>query len=110
MINVLTEILFSPLELLISLSFGFALGTGFFLSLWWVVSKGMTSKRPELLFVGSFFIRTGICLLGFYFIADGNWQSLIISLVGFILARSVTKLLIELTNNTHAKAKVKDAT
>jgi F1F0 ATPase subunit 2 len=99
------------LELCISLTFGFALGSVFFLSLWWVVFKGLTSERPALWFVASFFTRVSLCLLGFYFIADGNWLSLVISLVGFMLARPVTKLLIGLTSQgTQTKGRVKDAT
>jgi F1F0 ATPase subunit 2 len=110
MINVLSEIFYSPLELCILLTFGFALGSAFFLSLWWVVFKGLTSERPVLWFVGSFFIRIGLCLLGFYFISNGDWQSLIISLVGFILARPATRLLIELTSHSSLnKARGKDA-
>jgi F1F0 ATPase subunit 2 len=110
MINVFSEIPYSPLDLCISLIFGFELGSVFFLSLWWVVFKGLTSERPVLWFVGSFFIRIGLCLLGFYFITDGNWQSLIISLLGFILARPATRLLIGLTSHsTKNKARIKDA-
>lgn len=111
MINALTEIFHSPLDLCITLMFGFALGCVFFLSLWWVVVKGLTSERPVLWFVGGFFIRISICLLGFYTITDGNWQSLVISLVGFIIARPATKLLIELTSHgDQTKARIKDAT
>ena len=111
MINALTEIFYSPLGLRITLIFGFALGSLFYLSLWWTVFKGMTSERPALWFVCSFFIRIGICLLGFYIIADGNWHSLVISLLGFIVARPVTRLLIELTSNSdQIKARIKDAT
>ena len=110
MINALSEILSSPAELCITLLFGFALGSLFFLSLWWVIFKGLTSGRPALWFVVSFIFRIGICLFGFSFIADGNWQSLVISLVGFILARPATKVLIELTsNNTATKVVAKDA-
>jgi len=100
MINVLSGIPYSPLELCYILIFGFGLGSAFFLSLWWVVFKGLTSERPVLWFVGSFLIRIGLCLLGFYFITDGGWQSLVISLVGFILARPATRLLIELTSHS----------
>ena len=111
MINALTEILNSPWQLCISLLSGFALGSVFFLSLWWVVFKGLSSARPALWFVASFFIRVSLCLLGFYFISDGNWASLVISLVGFIVARPVSKLLIELTSKgTATKARNKNAT
>ena len=111
MINNLSEILNSPLELFITLTSGFALGCVFFLSLWWVIFKGLTSKRPALWFVGSFLIRGSLCLFGFYFISNGNWQSLVISLVGFIVARPITKILIEITSNdSQIKGRVKDAT
>jgi F1F0 ATPase subunit 2 len=111
MINTLTEILYSPIELCITLIFGFTLGCVFFLSLWWTVSKGLTSERPVLWFVTGFFIRIGTCLLGFYFIADGNWQPLVISLIGFIIARPAIKLLIDLRcNHDQTKGRVKDAT
>jgi F1F0 ATPase subunit 2 len=111
MINVLSKILYSPLELCIDLTLGFALGSLFFLSLWWVVFKGLTSKQSALWFVGSFLIRVCLCLFGFYLIAGGNWQSLVFSLVGFILARPATKLLIEITSHSSKiKARVKDAT
>ncbi|WP_339720104.1 ATP synthase subunit I [uncultured Paraglaciecola sp.] len=111
MINALTEILYSPLELCINLLFGFVLGSLFFLSLWWTVFRGLTSERPVMWFVSGFFIRIATALFGFYFIADGHWQPLTISLIGFILARPATKLLIDLTNNnTHTKVKIKNAT
>ena len=108
--NALTEIFQSPLELSLSLIFGFVLGCLFFLSLWWVVFRGLTSKRPALWFVGGFLIRMCVCIFGFYLIADGNWQSLVSSLLGFILARPITKLLIDLTcNDAPTKASMKDA-
>ena len=111
MINALTEILYSPIELCVTLIFGFVLGCVFFMSLWWTVSKGLASERPVTWFVGGFFIRIGTCLLGFYLIADGNWQPLIISLVGFIIARPAIKLLIDLTSKSEqTKVKVKNAT
>lgn len=110
MINALTEIPYSPFQLCSTLIFGFALGSVFFLSLWWVVVKGLKAQRPSLWFVGSFFIRIGICILGFYFIADGNWQTLVISLLGFILARPAISLWVKVTSNSDQnKIRVKDA-
>lgn len=110
MINALTEILYSPLELSIKLMFGFILGCVFFLSLWWVVNKGLTSKRPALWFVGGFFIRMGGCIFGFYLIADGSWQSLVSSLLGFILARPTAKLVLDIVRNDDpTKVNIKDA-
>jgi F1F0 ATPase subunit 2 len=111
MINALIAIPYSPLQLCVYLSSGFALGSAFYLSLWWAVFKGVTSARPALWFVASFFIRVSLCLVGFYFITDGNWASLVFSLFGFIVARPVSKLLIELTSKgTPTKARIKNAT
>jgi hypothetical protein len=56
-------------------------------------------------------MRIGTCLFGFYFIADGNWQPLVISLIGFMIARPAIKLLIDLRcNHDQTKGRVKDAT
>jgi len=68
---------------------GMALGALFFGGLWLTVKKLFTSKIPALLFLGSFIFRTGITLVGFYYIVQGNWQRLIICLIGFVIARYI---------------------
>lgn len=68
---------------------GLFLGTLFFGGLWFTVKKTVTSKMPALLVLGSFIIRVGITLAGFYFIGLGNWKILVICLIGFIIARFV---------------------
>lgn len=68
---------------------GLFLGTLFFGGLWFTVNKTVTSKMPALLVLGSFIIRVGITLAGFYFIGLGNWKILVICLIGFIIARFV---------------------
>ncbi len=68
---------------------GIVLGVIFFGVLWLTVKKSMTSKIPALWVLGSFFFRIGITLLGFYFIAGGNWQRLLVCLGGFIIARFI---------------------
>ncbi len=75
--------------LLVILAFvaGIALGIIFFGGLWVTVKKLVTAKIPALLVFGSFIIRAGIVLLGFYFISFGNWQRLVTCLVGFTAAR-----------------------
>ena len=57
---------------------GIVLGILFFYGLWLTVKKAVLSKLPALWFLGSFLIRTGITLGGFYYIAQGNWQRLLI--------------------------------
>jgi len=66
---------------------GLLLGTIFFGGLWVTVRKLATSKMPALWFLGSFFLRVSITLLGFYYISSGSWQRLLICVAGFITAR-----------------------
>ena len=66
---------------------GFILGIGFFGSLWWTIRRGLTSKRPALLFLTSLLLRINVTLAGFYFIADGLLKLLLVCLIGFIIGR-----------------------
>jgi F1F0 ATPase subunit 2 len=66
---------------------GGLLGAMFFGGLWWTVKKGLSSKRPARLFLGSLLLRTVLALAGFYFVAGGHWQRLLPCLFGFIVAR-----------------------
>ena len=68
---------------------GIVLGILFFGGLWFTVKKAVTAKVPALWIFSSFFLRVSITLVGFYFIGAGNWQRLVVSLVGFIVARFV---------------------
>ena len=70
---------------------GIVLGILFFYGLWLTVKKAVLTKLPALWFLGSFLIRTGITLVGFYYISQGNWQRLLICLLGFIAARYAVK-------------------
>ncbi len=75
--------------LLIALPLGFTLGIFYFVNLWITVRQIPTTQWPFRLIVGSFVGRTSITILGFYLIMDGNWQRMLISLLGFVLARSI---------------------
>jgi F1F0 ATPase subunit 2 len=45
------------------------------------------------LFLGSLLLRVGISLAGFYLIGRGDWEKLLVSLLGFVTARLlVTRL------------------
>ena len=77
------------LTLALALMAGLALGALFLGSLWWTVRKGVSSHRPALWFLGSFPLRTGITLLGFYFVGRGHWKRLLLCLLGFVMARLV---------------------
>ena len=66
---------------------GLLLGVFFFGGLWWTVGKGVSSKQPALWFFGSMLLRMSLTLAGFYFIGRGHWQRLLLSLLGFFVAR-----------------------
>ena len=57
---------------ILALLAGAGLGAFFFGGLWWTVQKGLSSKRPALLFVGSLLLRSGVVLAGFYFMASDS--------------------------------------
>ncbi|HEY9185267.1 MAG TPA: ATP synthase subunit I [Salegentibacter sp.] len=71
------------------LTAGVVLGILFFGGLWFTVKKVVTSKRPALWLIGSFIIRVSITLVGFYYLSQGSWKNLLISVLGFIIARSI---------------------
>lgn len=72
---------------------GVVLGMLFFGGLWWTVRKGVSSARPVRWFFGSLLLRTCLTLVGFYVVSDGHWETLLVCLLGFTLARlMVTRL------------------
>jgi len=75
------------LILAVALAAGLLLGAVFFGGLWWTVRKGVSSRRPAFLFLGSLLLRTGFVLVGLYFAGHGDWRRLVACLVGFIIAR-----------------------
>jgi len=77
------------LTLVLVLVTGVLLGVMFFGGLWWTVRKGVLSKQPALWFFGSLLLRMSIALAGFYFIARGHWERLLVCLLGFVMARLI---------------------
>ena len=77
------------LFLVLALVAGLVLGAIFFGGLWWTVRKGISSKSPAFWFLGSMLLRMGIVLVGFYFVGRGDWQRLVVCLLGFIIARII---------------------
>jgi len=72
-----------------ALGTGIVLGTMFFGGLWWTVRQGVSAERPALWFLGSLLVRTGIVLTGFYVVAGGHWERLLLCLLGFIIAHVI---------------------
>jgi len=82
-----------PLSLVAALAAGALLGAMFYGGLWWTVRQGVSSKRAALWFLGSLLLRMGVALAGFYLVAGGQWQRLLLCLLGFVTARlAVTRL------------------
>jgi F1F0 ATPase subunit 2 len=81
------------LHLLFALLEGALLGVFFFAGLWWTVRKLDSAKHVALLFLGSMLLRTGIVVLGFYFIFGDNWQRLLVGLLGFVMVRIIVTRL-----------------
>ena len=81
------------LGLVLALATGVSLGAIFFGGLWWTVRKGFSSRQPALWFVSSLLLRTSIALAGFYFIARGHWESLLVCLLAFVIARVIVTRL-----------------
>ncbi len=81
------------LTFLLAWSAGGGLGAVFFGGLWWTVRQSVSSQRPALWFFGSWLLRMGIALSGFYFVAGGHWQLLLACLLGFVMARLVVMRL-----------------
>jgi F1F0 ATPase subunit 2 len=79
---------------------GIVLGTVFFGGLWLTVKKAVAAASPALWFLASSLIRTGIVLTGFYYVTNGDWQRLVICLLGFIAARF---MVIRLTKSHEQK-------
>ena len=59
---------------------GGVLGAIFFGGLWWTVRKGLSSQQPALWFFGSLLLRMSIALAGFYVVAGGHWERLLLCL------------------------------
>ena len=66
---------------------GGALGSIFYGGLWWTIRKGVSSTKPARWFLGSLLLRTSIALTGFYFVAGGHWERMMLCLLGFFMAR-----------------------
>jgi F1F0 ATPase subunit 2 len=79
--------------LIVALLAGSLLGAAFFAGLWWTVRRGLSSRHPGLLFLGSLLLRTAAAVAGFYFVCRGDPRRLLACLAGFFLARLlVTRL------------------
>jgi F1F0 ATPase subunit 2 len=72
-------------------------GAFFFGGLWCTVRKGVASTQPGLWFSGSLFLRMGVALAGFYYVAGCQASMvaarLLLCLLGFVMARQMVAWL-----------------
>jgi F1F0 ATPase subunit 2 len=73
---------------------GVLLGAIFFGGLWYTVSQGLSSERPELWFLGGMLLRMSITLAGFYLVGRERWDRWLICLLGFFIARLAAGLMV----------------
>ena len=76
-----------PIRIILVLLAGLALGTFFFGGLWLTVRALPRSRRPAILMFGSFWGRTALVVAGFIWVIDRRWQSALICMLGFLIAR-----------------------
>jgi F1F0 ATPase subunit 2 len=82
-----------PGVLVLALVAGGALGAMFFGGLWWTVLRGAASDKPARWFFASMLLRVGLTLAGFYGVAGGQPDRLVLCLLGFVIARMVVTRL-----------------
>jgi F1F0 ATPase subunit 2 len=83
---------------------GVVLGVFYFAGLWWTVRRLNSSEYTALLFTFSMLFRTGVLMLGLYFILGDSWQTLMLGLLGFMLVRLLATRLIQLKEQPGAQA------
>ncbi len=77
----------TPMGYLLAFAAGIAIGGFYFAGLWWTVRRLPGLRSPAAWVAGSFMVRAGLSLLGFYVILQGGWPLLFAALAGFILIR-----------------------
>ncbi len=83
-IDTMTTVLYFIIAFII----GLIIGVFYFQLLWLTVSNLPKSKRPYMLSIVSLFVRLIIVFLAFFLIITiGNWQHLIVCLLGFVGVR-----------------------
>ncbi|QDS94428.1 N-ATPase, AtpR subunit [Roseimaritima multifibrata] len=90
---------------------GLALGAFFFGGLWWTIRNGLTSEHPAAWFLVSHVVRLLVTLAGFYFVAQGEWQRVLLCLAGFMIARVIVTRLTRTAESsaTHVVKEVEHA-
>jgi|ADurb_H2B_02_Slu_FD_contig_21_6592490_length_651_multi_4_in_0_out_0_2 F1F0 ATPase subunit 2 len=73
--------------LVLAMSLGIGLGLFYFGGLWLTLKHLPARGQPAILALGSFFVRSAICILGFYLISGSGLGALICGLAGFMISK-----------------------
>jgi F1F0 ATPase subunit 2 len=87
---------------------GGSLGALFFIGLWWTVRNIGSSQYVALLFLGSMLLRTGMVIVGFYYVLGDSWQQLLLGLLGFVVVRTVASRFMRLAEQSGSIQKKSD--
>jgi F1F0 ATPase subunit 2 len=79
----------SPLQLVLSLAGGLALGAFFFGGLHLTVRHLATSRHPVVLALSSLLCRMAVTCAGFLWIGGDRWERYVAALLGFLVTRII---------------------
>lgn len=79
----------NTLDLIMAFAAGLLIGSFYFLALWMTVRRLPKARLPAVLTLGSYLIRSAVSMAGFYLVMSGCWERLLVSLLGFIVMRSI---------------------
>ncbi len=79
----------NELSVVIALLGGLIIGVFFFSGLWITIRRVEHMQRPGIILFASSMTRLVVALAGFYLLAWGRWERLLIAVIGFMLARMV---------------------
>jgi F1F0 ATPase subunit 2 len=75
-------------ELALALAVGLGLGWWFFGGLLWTVRRVPAARRPGVLVLASFAIRTAAVVAGLAWLAGRHWLLPLVALAGFVAVRT----------------------
>lgn len=76
-------------QLLSALAAGGAVGLFYFGGLWLTVRRIPGASRPQLLLIGSLFLRLAISLGAIYLLVPWGWPALVAALAGLMIVRQI---------------------
>ena len=81
-------------SLIVALAGGMLLGAIYLAVLWLSVRRLARVRHPGLLMVAGYILRMLLLIGGLYLLGDGQWQSFVAALAGFILVRTLVLRLL----------------